>query len=384
MRYQEFIVLSLLVVMSISIPVTTSTTIVQITNTHVLAQTEIPSARFLPGMIYDPVNERVMMFGGGYGDDLYGDTWIFDYETKTWTELALSTSPMSRHSHVMVFDSTNEVIVLFGGYNGTSPSSDTWVFNCASEIWTEVTPEMSPPDRMSQAMVYDSVNEKVLLFSGYGPDGPFVDDTWAYDYATNTWEEMSPAVSPHARYGAAYAFDEVNESMIIFGGNSNGYFSDTWSYQYLVDTWIELAPTTHPQPLKWSSMTYDPTNQKSILFGGDIGYPLVSNETWIYDSTSNEWVEREPVNTPSGREAFGFTFDSVNEKAILYGGSLGTGNTADLFNETWTYDYLTNTWIEIGQVIDDDLIELDPFLLLSTITLGVVVLVIVFVYLKKR
>ncbi len=384
MRFQSLITLTLIVVISISSPTTVSSMKAEIVNTYIMAQTEIPLGRFLPSMVYDPVNERVMLFGGGIGDALFDDTWVLNYETETWIELSLSTSPTPRHSPVMVFDSNNEVIILFGGYNGTSPARDTWVFNCTSEMWTDVTPEISPTERMSHAMVYDPVNEKVILFSGYGLDGPEVDDTWTYNYTTNTWEEMNSTVSPHARYGAAYVYDEVNETMIIFGGNSNGYFSDTWSYDYSTDTWTELSPTTHPIPLKWSSMVYDSVNQKSILFGGDINYPISSNVTWIFDSAANEWEESESAISPSSRQAFGFTFDSGNEKAILFGGTKGTGQAVDSFNETWAYDYATDSWTKFEHVVGDITTPLDPILILGSITLGVTALVIVYVYFKKR
>ncbi|UCE10920.1 MAG: hypothetical protein JSW61_03040, partial [Candidatus Thorarchaeota archaeon] len=221
MRYSGLVVLTLLLVISIWSPLSTSCVQAEMTNTFVVSQTQVPSARFLPGMVYDPVNERVMLFGGGLGDTEFDDTWILDYESRTWTELTISTSPTPRSGHVMVFDSSNGVIILFGGHNGTSPAKDTWVFNCTSETWIEVTPEISPPERMSHAMVYDSLSGKVVLFSGYGINGPEVDDTWTYDYPTNTWEEMNPAVSPQARYGAAHVYDEANGTTIIFGGNSH-------------------------------------------------------------------------------------------------------------------------------------------------------------------
>ena len=158
-----------------------------------LAQNTIPLGRYLPGFVYDPVNDRIMMFGGSNDIDLYDDTWVLNTTSGIWTQLFLSSSPVARHSCVMVYDSADEVIILFGGHNGTAWASDTWIFDCNEETWAEVTPAISPPGRGSAAMVYDSANDKVLLFSGYGESGPVVPDTWEYDYTSNTWEEMSPA-----------------------------------------------------------------------------------------------------------------------------------------------------------------------------------------------
>ena len=354
---------------------------VQVQTNHILAQSDAPSSRFLPGFVYDPINERIMMFGGGNDNDIYDDTWVLNYTSGNWAELTLESSPVHRSSTVMVYDSADEVIILFGGHNGTEWDSDTWVFDCNTETWTEVTPAHSPYGRGSHAMVYDSVNDRVLLFSGYGSIGPEIADTWAYDYNTNTWTEMNPTASPGQRYGAGYVFDESNETMIIFGGNSHGHYSDTWSYNYATDTWTEFSPTENPGALKWSAMTYDSVNEKSILFGGDIAYPAVSNDTWILDTANGQWEEREPAIAPIHREAFGFAFDPINEKAILFGGTKGAHV---FYNDTWVYDYETNAWTELEQVVDTTPTGLDPIVLVTLTIFGVVALILMVACFKRR
>jgi hypothetical protein len=346
----------------------------------VLAQNNSPDPRFLPAIAYDPINERTMLFGGGYGNAALGDTWIFEYGTNTWTQLNLSTSPTPRHSTVMIYDPKDEVIILFGGNTGITIVRDTWVFNCSSQVWTEMSPTISPPARMSHAMVYDVANERAIVFSGYGAGGPTVNDTWAYDYSMNTWEEMSPAIAPHARYGTAFTYDEVNESMIIFGGNSNGYFSDTWSYNYENDTWTELAPITHPQALKWSCMTYDSTNQKSILFGGNDVSLQSANDTWIYDSVVNQWEDLSPEKAPSSREAFGFVYDSQNERAILFGGF--RPSDSEYPTDTWAYDYETNTWEDITPI--SGMFPIDPLAIIVVIPVLSTAFIVIYVLSKKR
>ncbi|MFW9932083.1 MAG: Kelch repeat-containing protein [Candidatus Thorarchaeota archaeon] len=314
----------------------------------ITTQVETPTGRYLPGFVYDLVNERVMMFGGATADTPLGDSWGFDLSTGRWTELDFETSPMPRHSTAMVYDSIDEVIVLFGGYDGSERLADTWIFNCTTEMWIEVTPTISPPPRMNPAMVYDSVNDKVILFSGYHNSGPDIADTWVYDIQENEWMEMDPLVVPHARYGASFVFDDVTERMLIFGGNSDGFLDDTWGYSFANDTWTDLGPSTHPPELKWSSSVYDSSNHKMILFGGDEGSHNV-NRTWIYDPVTNEWEEREPEIAPPPREGFAFTFDTTNEKAILFS---GTSEYPDLRDDVWSYEFSTNTWEEIAQIAD--------------------------------
>jgi N-acetylneuraminic acid mutarotase len=350
----------------------------------ILAQSNIPTGRCLPAFTYDPVNERIMMFGGGIDNKEINDTWVLDYQTKTWSELNLEISPPARHSAVMVYDSADEVIILFGGYNGIAVANDLWIFDCKTEMWSECTQEISPPGRMSHAMVYDNKNDKVIVFSGYGSSGPNECDIWTYDYPTNTWQEMSPIESPQARYGAGFVYDEADERMLLFGGNDNPsgstYLSDTWRYDYATDTWNELESTSHPQALKWSCMTYDSINQKAILFGGGSAAFQTTNETWIYDSITNEWVNRNPDDVPPSREAFGFAYDSTNEKGILFGGINGN---REFLNDTWAYNYNSNTWEKMEGNRENPQPLIDLYILTITISF-IAISVIVYVFVKRR
>lgn len=51
----------------------------------------------------------------------------------------------------------------------------------------------------------DAESDRLILFAGGSPWFMY-GDTWAYDYDTDTWEEMSPdnSPSPRAMYATAY------------------------------------------------------------------------------------------------------------------------------------------------------------------------------------
>ncbi len=87
-------------------------------------------------------------------------------------------------------------------------------------------------------------------------------------------------------------------------------------------------------------MTYDSVNQKCILFGGQIGDNGV-NRTWIYDGQLNTWTRHYPVNAPVGRINTGLVFDPVNNATILFGGYVMDNG---LYYDTWTYSYESNVW----------------------------------------
>ncbi|MFX1252441.1 MAG: Kelch repeat-containing protein [Promethearchaeota archaeon] len=306
-----------------------------------------PTQRTSHKMVYDPVNQKVILFGGIENSDLFifaDDMWIYDYSTNTWAELDPTTNPSPRINPSWVYNSDNQSMFLFGGMDSLGRKADTWLFNYSDTQWIQIFPEASPPARDSHSMIYDPVNQKVILFGGYGASlYKMLNDTWAYDYTTNTWTELTPAISPSARYGHTMIYDNASQKGILFGGHSWDddnqlwiFHNDTWTYDYATNTWTELIPHFYPSARYWHSMTYDSVSKKVILFGG-IGDPDNKlNDTWIYDYLSNEWVQDPSEVYPSGRFGHDMVFDSANQKIILFGGRDSSGT---ILNDTWAYSY---------------------------------------------
>ncbi len=115
-----------------------------------LNPTSIPTDRDNTNLIYDPVQGKVVMFGGwspsgGCGVNL-GDTWEFG--AGQWTQLTENTSPSARQSYYFTWDPSTGSGVLFGGQagddncNGTNmPQQDTWFFS--GTLWSNVTANLT-------------------------------------------------------------------------------------------------------------------------------------------------------------------------------------------------------------------------------------------------
>lgn len=122
-----------------------------------------PPARGSFAMTYDPLHNRVVVFGGSGSSAALGDTWVFDLSALTWSQLSPPNAPPARRMATMAFYPEAGAIILFGGYDGTTYNNDTWRFD--GNTWTQLSPPVSPP-AAAGFMTYDSMNKRILMLVG--------------------------------------------------------------------------------------------------------------------------------------------------------------------------------------------------------------------------
>jgi hypothetical protein len=83
----------------------------------VLSQTEVPSARANPMMTYDIESDRIILYGGWTAPAPWeeADTWAYDYNTDTFTDMTTASGPPKRSVSQLAYDSQSDRIVMFGG-----------------------------------------------------------------------------------------------------------------------------------------------------------------------------------------------------------------------------------------------------------------------------
>jgi hypothetical protein len=188
-----------------------------------------------PCMAYDGALGKVVLFEGFDGHSLEGRTWAYDGTANSWFDLKAEGAPPVRNGVGMAYDESSGCLLLFGGmpFAGAGPeerSDETWAYDSDENTWTEMIPPASPPARTGAMMVYDRPSGKVILFGGWSYGGLF-GDTWAYDSRTNTWEELNTAGSPGVRAGSVMFYDQVLGKIILCGGAGKGrMFGDAWEF----------------------------------------------------------------------------------------------------------------------------------------------------------
>ena len=300
-----------------------------------------PPARSDAQMVYDSENEVVVLFGGGgYWIQRYnwfGDTWIYSVKTNTWTNMNPAVAPTPRTFHGIAYDSDNKVVVLFGGVdNSGTLLGDTWTYDVKTNTWTNMNPAVAPSPRHGIAMAYDSKNKKVVM---HGEPYFFSEhpETWTYDVSANTWTNMEPATLPPSCSPANLEYDSANNVMVHL------FYVDVWTYSLDTNTWTKREPATQP-PSRWNGadvLAYDSENGRMILFGGFQWYYWF-DDTWAYDVKENTWTNLNPSASPPGRGASGIAYDSKNKVAVMFGGDSGWYEPEKALHDTWIYKYLPN------------------------------------------
>ncbi|HET9708161.1 MAG TPA: hypothetical protein VFP39_07640, partial [Gemmatimonadales bacterium] len=93
-----------------------------------------PGRRWGFSAVYDPLQDRVILFGGTTYDPVLlherycNDVWSLSLEgAPAWTEIVTSgTPPSERTGAVAVFDPVRDRLILFGGYTSGSGLDETW------------------------------------------------------------------------------------------------------------------------------------------------------------------------------------------------------------------------------------------------------------------
>ena len=184
-----------------------------------------PPPRMGCAMAYDTLRHRVVLFGGfSYlppPGKYFDDTW--EWDGTEWTQIA-DTGPSERGFLPMVFDSSRECLVLFGGYDGSVTLGDTWEWS-KDAGWVE-RQDMGPQSIINPTMA--RTQEHTVLY-GFPSGGTGAAQTWEWD--GRLWTQRQN-MGPSARYATALTYDSQRDRVVLFGGNDfgppYGYFGDTW------------------------------------------------------------------------------------------------------------------------------------------------------------
>jgi flagellar hook capping protein FlgD/galactose oxidase-like protein len=156
-----------------------------------------PSPRQAPSAIYDPVRDVMLVFGGSTSAGRVNDVWQLSLgATPTWTALApAGTLPNARSRHSAIYDPIRDRMVVFGGLapTGSTTTNDLWALSLAgTPTWNQLAPAGTLPlEREGHRAVYDPPRDRMVVFGGQNPP----EDLWALNWGAAVDVEPTPTGS---------------------------------------------------------------------------------------------------------------------------------------------------------------------------------------------
>jgi len=330
-----------------------------------------PAARWQHRAAYDTASNRMIAVGGKTnesGPDLnFNDVWLLHNADEvggapSWVQSAPSgTPPIARHNHTIVYDATNERVILFGGHvdSGGPFSHDVWVLKHAIDSgtasWTELNPTGTPPgDREWHSAIYDSVSNRMVVFGG---QTLVAENTiWVLEHANglggpSSWLKIDPVgPAPGPRVGHTAVYDAANNRMIVFGGHlrSGAYTADVWVLRYAnglggTPEWTELNPSGAAPALRMDhTAVYDATQNRMVVFGGWIssggGVGTYFNDVWVLHNANGlsgaaAWKPLTPTSSPpEKRELHSAIYNPLTKRMVVFGGAV---TPQSMRNDLW-------------------------------------------------
>ena len=196
---------------------------------------------------------------------------------------------------------SQEVLYLFGGCSEVSCFDDMQRHDQRSMRWAEQSARGKAPTRRkghTMTLLGPAWAQQLLVFGGWGGDGPVTNSLKAFALATASWEVLSIAgTPPPARW--AHSTTAIDASrMLVIGGEGvlpGQYFNDVTMFNLDEQQWSRMHPTgdgSSGRLIPSARMGHTATliGEAVLVFGGYVNelrgsrhHRVASNELWALD-----------------------------------------------------------------------------------------------------
>jgi hypothetical protein len=256
-----------------------------------------PTARYGSSMIYDPLRDRLVVFGGQIGLSSTDELWEFRITTSEWSPIPTTGSPpAARQHHSAVYDSLFDRMVIYGGeavgVSSFFPDVHTLALPATGpQTWSSFPSGSGPLPRSRHSAVYDGDARRVIVFAGI--DNNLADgsiqalDLWTLDLSVAApllWAPLATAGTPPGfRDGHTAVWDSVNGQMVVYGGADDlgTVFEEVWTLTLgAAPTWRSWTPVTTAGPRQYGVAAFDPLSVRMFVFSGFDDSFTPTDQTW--------------------------------------------------------------------------------------------------------
>ncbi|MEQ8274611.1 MAG: kelch repeat-containing protein [Deltaproteobacteria bacterium] len=332
-----------------------------------------PADRSNPGLAYDAIRGRTVLFGGHDGVVNLSRTPTWEWVADEWRDVSPATEVPARWGHRLVYDRKRGRTVLFAGIDPRAIRGDLWEWDGSDWVENVEAGEMSVLRRYHHAMAYDSTHGRTLMCGGWLPRYPpgvtvIHEDCWYWDgYAWTPGPDM-----PGRRWLHDMVYDPVAQRFVVHGGR----LGEAQNYAYIGSVlygdgarWTKATTTAKPDmsnhrifwdpvttsvfayglvPFKYDfwrwdpvsaglepvpsggvrpperldhAMAYDEDAGAALLFGGTSSYPDFEQHRDTWGFKDGAWIDMTPSQRgPSTRSGHALAYDARRGVTVLFGG----------------------------------------------------------------
>ncbi|MGH7723807.1 MAG: Kelch repeat-containing protein [Candidatus Eiseniibacteriota bacterium] len=273
---------------------------------------------------YDPLADRIFVHAGYYfyvteGGLVTGG--LFEADLANWTARFLEHTgpePDRRWGHGAAYDPVHNRLFIFGGGRTSGAHSelfDTWALSLGgSPRWDRIGYLQGPPQRrLAQSHLYDPLRDRLATLFGW--DGVFVDciggsagyynDAWTFELSSpEHWNVVNPTtpLRPFYRSHGAMALDSSHDRIAHFGGRIDPCSARPPVVDELIafnlgesPSW-EILPQGNPRPsARGGALAFEDRLRNRMVMIGDVVDEQGQPEVWSLGYDDLRWTRHAPV-----------------------------------------------------------------------------------------
>jgi hypothetical protein len=144
-----------------------------------------PQGREYHVAIYDGPRDRMVVYGG-YNSGVYlTDLWALNLASgPTWSALPEVGYPLPQAGFSAIYDPVRDRMLLFGGFYSSGSYNIVWTLSLTgTPTWGSLSPAgIAPSGRYAQAVAYDRNTDRMMVLAG--TDGYLRNDVWSLYWGT--------------------------------------------------------------------------------------------------------------------------------------------------------------------------------------------------------
>jgi len=175
--------------------------------------------------------DTMVIFGGCDGWNYFNDCYRFAFKTSEWSAVRVTgTAPGARSAPATVVHEGQNMMYVFGGYDGARSLNDLFRFDLSTSEWAQVRVTGTPPSPRGghTAVVY---GDTMFAFGGKSGRSPF-NDLCGFSFERGNWERVQvSSTTPAPR--CAHVCIVYGRSLFVFGGyDGRRYFDDCFELSF--------------------------------------------------------------------------------------------------------------------------------------------------------